>query len=174
MVGSIVRIIREIRPQVLLTHDPTGGYGHPDHIAISAHTTTAFYEAGDPTKYPDQISEGLEPWTPRKLQYSVFPKSRYNWLEASMAEAGIDPPFSIEDRKSLGVPDDMVTTTVDVSDYADTKLAALYCHQTQAATFAFFRYIPNNILVEFLSTEHFHSVEPIPHGLGTDLLEGLT
>jgi len=173
VVGRIVRIIREVRPQVLLTHDPTGGYGHPDHIAISAHTTTAFYDASDPTKYPDQISEGLEPWAPRKLQYSVFPKSRYNWLEKAMLEAGIEPPFSMEERKSLGVPDDMVTTIVDVSDYANTKLDALYCHQTQAGTFAFFHHIPNNILVKFMSEEHFHLVEPTAHGMGTDLLEGL-
>ena len=172
-VGRIVKIIREIRPQILLTHDPTGGYGHPDHIAISRHTTTAYHSAGDPTKYPEQISEGLEPWTPAKLYYSVFPRRRFHWLEKRMAEAGIEPPFSPEERESLGVPDDVVTTVIDVAAYTDTKLAALNCHRTQANTFQFFSRLPQKVIMEFMGMEHFWLVEPAPQGQETDLLEGL-
>jgi len=174
VVGRIVRIIREIRPQILLTHDPTGGYGHPDHIAISRHTTTAFYSAGDPTQYPEQLSEGLEPWTPTKLYYSVFPRSSFRWLEKRMAEAGIEPPFSPEERESVGVPDDVVTTIIDVAAYTDTKLAALNSHRTQANTFQFFSRLPKEVISEFMQREHFLLVAPAPQGQEADLLEGLT
>ena len=172
-VGRIVRIIREIRPLILLTHDPTGGYGHPDHIAISRHTTTAFYSAGDSTKYPEQLSEGLEPWTPAKLYYSVFPRSKFRWLEERMAEAGIETPFSPEERESVGVPDDVVTTVIDAAAYTNTKLAALYSHRTQANTFQFFSSLPQEVMREFMQMEHFWLVEPTPQGQETDLLEGL-
>ena len=48
--GRIVKILRDIRPQVVVTHDPIGGYRHPDHIAVHNATVKAFYAAGDPGK----------------------------------------------------------------------------------------------------------------------------
>jgi LmbE family N-acetylglucosaminyl deacetylase len=72
--GRIVREIRRVRPQVIVTFDPYGGYGHPDHIRMYETTTRAFNEAGDPTKYPEQVAEGLEPYQPAKLYYSTFPR----------------------------------------------------------------------------------------------------
>src|SRR6478672_43851 len=53
VVGRIVRIIREFKPQALVTFDATGGYGHPDHVAIHRWTTEAFATAADPARYPD-------------------------------------------------------------------------------------------------------------------------
>ncbi|MER3515271.1 MAG: GlcNAc-PI de-N-acetylase, partial [Chloroflexota bacterium] len=52
VVERLVGIIRRLRPQVVITFDPYGGYGHPDHIAIHRHTVAAFHAAGDPARYP--------------------------------------------------------------------------------------------------------------------------
>src|SRR5436305_5963470 len=53
VVGKLVAIIREFRPQVIITFDETGAYGHPDHIAIYRHTTSAFHAAADAVQYPE-------------------------------------------------------------------------------------------------------------------------
>jgi LmbE family N-acetylglucosaminyl deacetylase len=73
--GRIVQDIRRIRPQVVVTFDPWGGYGHPDHIYMHRATTRAFHAAGDPTQYPDQLTGGLEPYQPAKLYYNTFPRA---------------------------------------------------------------------------------------------------
>ena len=62
--------IREIRPDVVITFDPVGGYHHPDHIAIHKSTVRAFYAAGDPQSFPN----GHEPFKPEKLYFNVFPR----------------------------------------------------------------------------------------------------
>ncbi|MBN1200322.1 MAG: PIG-L family deacetylase [Anaerolineae bacterium] len=72
--GRIVHEIRQFRPQVVVTFDPFGGYGHPDHIYMHRATTRAFHAAGDPAQYPDQLAEGLEPYSPAKLYYTAFPR----------------------------------------------------------------------------------------------------
>jgi len=51
--GRIVKILRELKPDVVITHDAGGGYGHPDHIAVHNATVKAFYAASDPTQYPE-------------------------------------------------------------------------------------------------------------------------
>lgn len=67
---KITRYIRTIRPEIVITFDPVGGYHHPDHIAIHNATVKAFYAAGDPKSYPN----GQEPFQPEKLYYNVFPR----------------------------------------------------------------------------------------------------
>ncbi len=74
VVEKIVRDIRRIRPQVVVTFDPWGGYGHPDHIFMHRATTQAFHAAGDPAQFPDQIAQGLETYQPAKLYYNAFPR----------------------------------------------------------------------------------------------------
>ncbi|MBI3362569.1 MAG: PIG-L family deacetylase [Chloroflexi bacterium] len=66
--AKIAHLIRELKPQVVITHDPVGGYRHPDHIAIHQATVAAFHAASDPTVFPD----GLPGHVPQKLYYPVF------------------------------------------------------------------------------------------------------
>ena len=66
--GRIVEAIRRLKPEVIITSDPSGGYGHPDHIAIHQATVTAFNEAGDPQKYPDAGPA----FQSQKLYFHVF------------------------------------------------------------------------------------------------------
>ena len=67
---KVASYIRMIRPEIVITFDPMGGYHHPDHIAIHNATVKAFYAAGDPKSYPN----GQEPFQPEKLYYNVFPR----------------------------------------------------------------------------------------------------
>jgi LmbE family N-acetylglucosaminyl deacetylase len=73
LVGQVVRLIREFRPQAVVSFGPDGGYGHPDHITISAAVTAACRQAGDPASYPGQLSAGLAPHRPERLYHSYFP-----------------------------------------------------------------------------------------------------
>ncbi len=70
LVGQITHYIRTLKPQVVLTFDPAGGYGHPDHIAVHRATVEAYHAAGDSARYP----EGPPPHSPQKLYFSTFPR----------------------------------------------------------------------------------------------------
>src|SRR5918998_3539458 len=85
VVAHLVGIIRRLRPQVLVTFDPSGGYGHPDHVAIHRHTVAAFHAAGDPARYPDQGA----PWQPDRLVYAVVPRGAFRRWRERMAEGGV-------------------------------------------------------------------------------------
>jgi LmbE family N-acetylglucosaminyl deacetylase len=79
LIGDVVRAIREFRPHVVISFGPDGGYGHPDHIAVSNATTAAFQFAGDPKRYPGQ---GLPPHNPDRLYHAYFPQSELRLGEA--------------------------------------------------------------------------------------------
>src|SRR6266581_328469 len=74
VVGKLVAIIRQFRPQVMVTFDESGAYGHPDHIAIYRHTTSAFHAAADAVQYPElgppdeliSVRLDVEPWQETK------------------------------------------------------------------------------------------------------------
>lgn len=68
--GKMVKVVRELRPQVVVTFDPIGGYRHPDHIAVHKAAMKAFQSAGDPVQYP----EAGPVHRPQKLYFSVFPR----------------------------------------------------------------------------------------------------
>ena len=72
--GRIVEIFRRLKPEVVVTFDPIGGYHHPDHVAIHNATVMAFKAAGDPQKYPGAGA----PFQPQKLYFHVFP---HRWLK---------------------------------------------------------------------------------------------
>jgi N-acetyl-1-D-myo-inositol-2-amino-2-deoxy-alpha-D-glucopyranoside deacetylase len=69
--ADIIRYIRELRPQVVITFDPVGGYFHPDHIAIHKATVKAFYAAGD----PHFLINGLTPFAPKKLYFQTISRA---------------------------------------------------------------------------------------------------
>ena len=68
---KVTRVVRAQKPRVLLTFDAWGGYGHPDHIQMHKAALLAFWLAGDPRAFREQLAEGLEPWTPSKLYFNV-------------------------------------------------------------------------------------------------------
>jgi LmbE family N-acetylglucosaminyl deacetylase len=76
LIGRITEIIRTFQPDVVITFGPDGGYGHPDHITVSAATAQAFRLAGNAKEFPEQIAAGLRPHHAARLYFSHFPRSR--------------------------------------------------------------------------------------------------
>jgi N-acetyl-1-D-myo-inositol-2-amino-2-deoxy-alpha-D-glucopyranoside deacetylase len=141
----LVWLIRTYRPDVVTTYNSFGGYGHPDHIRTHDVAVRAFPRAGDPDWYPEQISEGgLEPWAPAKLYEQAIPASVRNAMNERLAELGVDsfwlPPKDAtpeaqaefdERMAKMLVPDEEITTWVDVTDTVDLKWEAIRKHVTQ-------------------------------------------
>src|SRR6266571_6819164 len=127
VVGELVGIIRQFRPQVMLTFDETGGYGHPDHIAIYRHTTSAFSAAADAAQYPE-----LGPaFAVSKLYYSSFPRSAIRAMGEWMRSPNYQGSFSNLDPEKLGLPDELINVQLDVEPWLETKARSWAMHRTQ-------------------------------------------
>ncbi len=174
---KVTRLVRQQRPQVIMTFDPWGGYGHPDHIKIHQAALMAYFVAGDPRAYPEQIrDEGLQPWTPQKLYYGAFSKSRFQKFFEWMKERGEDVPGPLADFLKRGIPDECITTDIDVAPYAERKLKALLCHASQLGPDTLFAKIPPELRLERMNPETFILAESRigrPVGIETNLFEGL-
>jgi len=126
-------IIREVRPQVVITHDPIGNYMHPDHIACNRATELAFRLAGD----VEAQLEGNHPaWKPSKLYYNTLPKEMFKWF------ARLAPLFRIDLRnfgrnsdidviELLETGDFPIHARIDYRKYAPIRDAASACHASQ-------------------------------------------
>lgn len=172
VVRRLVGIIREQRPQVVITFDPSGAYGHPDHIAIHNHTVAAFHAAGDSAQFPD---DG-EPWQPQRLYYAAFPQSFWARLRDELAAAGEDvSQWDSDEAGDRGWPDDQVTVAMAMPDTVDAKLAALECHASQFGGENMFRKLPADVMRDLLCREFFALAwpEPAPGLILDDLFAGL-
>ena len=173
VVAKLVEIIREVRPDVVFTHDPTGGYGHPDHVAVQQRTARAFEAAGDADAFNEPLSGDRQAWTPGFLYYVCFPRRSFRRMWERMVELGIEPPFASLEAEKIGSPDEAVTTTIDVSPYVGTKTASLACHRTQMDPNGPFAQLPEDLMREIMSTEFFTLAVSQGDDPGSDLLAGL-
>ena len=158
VVGRLVEIIRERRPDIVITHDPSGGYGHPDHRAMSRHTTAAYRQA---------VGEGgiWDGQTPL-LYYVCFPRSNFQQMWRKMVELDITPPFASRDIESVGTPDADVTTVLELSAWVDIKIASLNCHRTQIDPNGPFAQLPEEMTREIMGKEYYTLV--LPEGVGAE------
>lgn len=124
MQERLVRLIREIQPQVIVTYGPDGLSGDSEQKLLNELATYAFERAGDYDEYPEHFRDGLNPYQPSKLYYSVLPSS---WV----ARWGLN--------ELNGVPDEQITTILDVSPYSDMKLRAVYCQRHHSQDYARWR-----------------------------------
>ena len=157
---KIVRHIRKLRPDVVVTFGPDGLYGHPDHIAVSTLATAAFNSASDASRYTEQLEQGLQPHRASKLYYAQFPQTLAAELIASLSVEHESPQIWGFDADSFGVPEELITTRVDVGDEVLKKLQALRCHRTQLEADNVFALIDGQTALRFLSREYFRLVEP--------------
>jgi N-acetyl-1-D-myo-inositol-2-amino-2-deoxy-alpha-D-glucopyranoside deacetylase len=156
-VGQIAAHIRRERPDVVVTFDETGGYGHPDHIAVHHHAKAAFAAAADPARYPEQIEAGLQPYQAKKLYFTAIPQRFFRAALAKMEELGIEVPERYRQRlaEDFGLPDEACTTDIPVVEYWDTKQAAVQCHATQLNPDSIFATLPAEVMRELQSWECF-------------------
>lgn len=144
VVAKLTDILDQVKPNLVLTHDPSGGYGHPDHLAVNAHTTEAFYNSCNRSN--------------SCLYYVCFPKTVFQRMWKEMKDMGIDPPFASQDIDSIGSPDEDVTTTLDVSDFVETKITSLNCHRTQMDPNGAINRLSKPFLLDVMSKEYFSLV----------------
>ena len=173
VVAKLVEIIRRVRPHVILTFEPFGGYGHPDHIAIHKHTHLALPAAADPNYRPDLGA----PWQTSRLFYPILRTATFMELKARMAAHGLPLDFFdvLEKRRENGWPDDNFQMAINVNGTSAAKWAAFNCHRTQFGADHFFRQLPEAETAEVFGTEYFALAYPEPeNGLRfNSLFEGL-
>lgn len=179
---QLVREIREFRPQVVLTFEPGGLYGHPDHIAVSKHTTQAFKLASDPGSFPKQLAGGqlaggLKPHAPQRLFYSARPKGfRLEWANRLRA-AGIDFPLPSPEQLVHGNPLEDIHLELDLSAHLETKMACIMCHRTQVAPDWPYHRVPRDVAAWVLGREYYIRARPeVAEGetVPEDFFDGLT
>ncbi len=181
-VGRVVRCIRRLRPQVVVTFDANGGYGHTDHIAAHQITNQAFEQAGDPACYPEQLADGLSAYAPQKLYYSALARSTGSQLRAYLQKAGINfAPGGDQatiPAEQMGTPDELITTVIPLSDRIyETKVRAWAAHRTQNDPNDFLNRLPPDIGRLLRGTERFVLAFPpgAPgNGAEHDLFTGVT
>ncbi len=167
--AKLVEIIRQVRPQVIVTYNEKGTYLHPDHIMANRVTRRAFEASGD-ARF--EVAGALTPWQPSKLYYTAIPLERIRRMHKFVKGQGEEPVF---DPEVLGTPEEKITTVVDVREYLSQKLEALDCHRSQKNPKSILRRMPEKWRLEVMGYEHFECVRgcTAADGKETDLFEGL-
>lgn len=137
--GKVVRAIRELRPQVILSFGPDGVSGHLDHITIGKATTDAFFSAGDKERFSEHVAERLSPHKAEKLYYVAVPRSRFRAIS-------LDLP---------GTCDDRITTVIDAGPFLEVKKRAIACHKTQLPPESLFAQMSDEEMRKWWGKEYF-------------------
>ncbi len=151
VVGRLVEIIRNFRPQVVVTFDESGGYGHPDHIAVYRHTTSAFYAAADAAQYPELGPAHMV----SKLYYTAFPRSFVRQIGEWMQSQNYEGNFSGLDPEKLGIPDELISVRLKVEPWLETKGRSWSMHQTQLDPNNPMAKLPEEAIRRWRSSEYF-------------------
>ena len=155
----LAALLRKYEPQVVVTYDENGFYGHPDHIQANRVTRAALAQWGAPVK----------------LYYTALARSRLRGFSEMLAEAGIEGPGpEVQENPDFGTPDELITTTVDVSAVAARKFASLEAHGSQSDNI-FFLQMGVEMFSRIMGSESFVRVlddtgAPVPED---DLFAGL-
>jgi LmbE family N-acetylglucosaminyl deacetylase len=119
----LAELLRRYEPQVVVTYDENGFYGHPDHIQANRVTRAAIAEVG----------------APAKLYYTAVARSAIKGFGAVMEAAGVELPAEVEENPDFGTPDELITTTVDCHAVTGRKFASLAAHASQSDNIFFLR-----------------------------------
>ena len=163
----LVEVILDVRPQVLITYDPNGGYGHPDHIQahrVAMRATELAAEAG---------------WEIAKVYWNRVPRSVAEDAFAALQRDLPDLPFTkagvLDDVPGV-VDDEVITTEIDGSAYAAAKAAAMRAHATQVTVAEPYFVLSNELAQPVFSTEYYELVRGEPAASGSresDLFAGI-
>ena len=161
VVAHLVSIIRETRPHVVFTWDPSGGYGHPDHIAVHKHTVTAFDVAADPTAFP----ESGAPWQPKRLYWGAFTMKRFAGMFLELERRGLLPePIDGERRerfeKAMLEPEPPISLIHPCAEFIGMKRNAAGMHRSQFGENSIFARIPEEMRDRFYGEERFFQARP--------------
>jgi N-acetyl-1-D-myo-inositol-2-amino-2-deoxy-alpha-D-glucopyranoside deacetylase len=173
----MAEIIREVRPQVLVTYDEFGNYGHPDHI--QAHRVAMYgAQLAAVRSYRPDLGD---PWDVAKIYWTCMSLSQLRRESEMMAERGIENPWEQVDLDSAPrfmVPDEWIAAEIDGTEFADVKIDAMKAHQTQIAVDGPFFTLSNNVGNHVWGREHYRLAKGRQgavddRGWETDLFAGL-
>ena len=145
---ELVKIILEIKPQVLITYDEFGGYGHPDHIKANQVAMLAAELASN------------QGWKISKIYWNTMPKSVIQMGIDKMKEVGSSffGADSVEDLP-FAKPDELVTSVIKAPDYVEKKLEAMKAHETQISIDGPFFALSNNLGLSVWADEYYTLVK---------------
>jgi N-acetyl-1-D-myo-inositol-2-amino-2-deoxy-alpha-D-glucopyranoside deacetylase len=175
--ADLVAVIREVRPQVLVTYDDFGGYGHPDHIQAHRVAMYGMVLAAAPSFRP----ELGEAWEIPKVYWGAFPRSFVRDGIEALKAAGDTSDFTAMDPDEIpfAVDDDVVTSAVHAEDYGERKMDAMREHATQISVEDGFFALSNNLGSRVMGVEFYRLVRGTPagdrddKGWETDLFAGV-
>lgn len=168
-VAELVRHIREIRPDVILTHPQHGLYPHPDHLALWELTRTAFSDAADATMWP----EAGPAWAPARLFTRALPQSIFE-VAPGLKEFRVE--LNGELLPFYATPDEEIDVIMRVEPWVERRMAAWACHRSQHNPRGFSATMPDGVRREMAANEHYLLAAarvPLPDGVTDDLLAGL-
>lgn len=142
--GRLVKVVREVQPDVMVGPNRFGNDGHPDHIRAAQIAALAFERAGDPSSYPEQLAAGLSVWAPQKLYESVDQLGRLAKARRAFGSGGVKglasmsvrvlrhwSPGRERKRRRMAAEQGAVTTRIDVTEFTANKYRALQAHRSQ-------------------------------------------
>ena len=164
--GHLLEVLAELRPQVLVTYDPNGGYGHPDHI--QSHRVAM--RAAELAK-----ADGV---APDKVYWTAVPRSVMLAGLEHFADSAQNPFAGIEDVDDLpfAVPDERIAARIEAREFADAKMAAVRAHATQIPGDSWLYSIASGFGADFLGVEYYELVagqRGTDDGWEPDLFAGL-
>lgn len=158
--APLAELMRRYRPDVVVTYDENGFYGHPDHIQANRITVAALEQSG----------------IDAKLYWLTAPRSKFDELGEAMRAAGMEwePEEEIGTEVEVGTPDELITTWVDTTAFVQRKYDALAAHASQSENIGFLA-MGVDVFGEFFGTETFVRVQPapVPGEREDDLFAGL-
>ena len=173
---DLTRVMRAVRPHVVITHDATGGYFHPDHIRVNHAVRRAWHRVGDVHAYPKLRAAGYPPWRPARLYETVIPRSSLKWFIRIQRLLGRDPRRFGQnqdiDLTQVGVPGTRIHVRLDVGPFVAIKEQASACHKSQGGNRTF-QWMPGFVRRRLQRYEHFVQIYPPGAQRHNDLFEGL-
>ncbi|MEU7577971.1 N-acetyl-1-D-myo-inositol-2-amino-2-deoxy-alpha-D-glucopyranoside deacetylase [Streptomyces sp. NPDC041068] len=157
--AHLVEVIREVRPQVLVTYDPDGGYGHPDHI--QAHRVAM--RAADLAAEPAFRGDLGEPHTIGKIYWNRAPRTvveeRFRWMETEgvLRDSPFGTPAVVADVPGV-TDDERITTEIDGRPFKAAKAAAMRAHATQITVSEPLFILSNELAQPIFDVEYYELV----------------
>jgi LmbE family N-acetylglucosaminyl deacetylase len=169
--AKIAAHLRRVRPQVVLTFAPDGGYGHPDHIAISQFTTAAILAAADPSyrTLPEQPTHRVS-----KLYYMAWSPGKWEAYQQALKRLVVK--VDGVERQAAPWPDWSITTVIETNHVWPVVWRAVRCHQTQMSVYRQLAELPEEHHQALWGTQEFYRAMSLVNGgrqREADLFEGL-
>lgn len=175
VIAKLVEHLRRVKPHVVITFGPDGGYGHPDHISISQLTTAATICAADPNYHPGENSRSrFYAHRVSKLYYMAWTEAK--WAAYQAALKVLKTTVDGVERWATPWPDWAITTFIDTASHWPTVSRAVSCHQSQMSIYRHLQHLPEEHQKALWGSQEFYRAYSVVNGgrqRESDLFEGL-